>query len=191
MPPSPATRGSASGDVAAQHRARSRRQSGAAALLLRRQGAAGGRRSCRSDCSPAFETVRAAAAAGGRRCRRAGGGIRARHGRRRRRAIRGCRRLWVREVLCEGGALRELLLSRIAPLIPQAMAARFAAAQQARRHQSATRSAAAGGVAGRTDVVSRRLARRSGGRCSRPTISMPTRCATTPSPCSTAGLALT
>ena len=38
--------------------------------------------------------------------------------------------LWVREVLCEGGALRGLLLGKIAPLIPQAMAARFAAAQR-------------------------------------------------------------
>jgi len=38
--------------------------------------------------------------------------------------------LWVREVLCEGGALRGLLLGKIAPLIPQAMAARFAEAQR-------------------------------------------------------------
>jgi AcrR family transcriptional regulator len=38
--------------------------------------------------------------------------------------------LWVREVLCEGGALRERMLNRVAPLIPQALAARFAMAQQ-------------------------------------------------------------
>ena len=38
--------------------------------------------------------------------------------------------LWVREVLCEGGALRGLLVGKIAPLIPRAMAARFAAAQR-------------------------------------------------------------
>ncbi|MFC4527516.1 TetR/AcrR family transcriptional regulator [Dyella halodurans] len=38
--------------------------------------------------------------------------------------------LWVREVLCEGGALRELLLSRIGPELPQMLAARFAEAQR-------------------------------------------------------------
>ncbi|MGJ7902194.1 TetR/AcrR family transcriptional regulator [Lysobacter sp. 1R34A] len=39
--------------------------------------------------------------------------------------------LWVREVLCEGGALREsLLLQKIGPLVPQMMARRFAEAQQ-------------------------------------------------------------
>ncbi|WP_266182633.1 TetR/AcrR family transcriptional regulator [Dyella humicola] len=38
--------------------------------------------------------------------------------------------LWVREVLCEGGALRELLLSRIGPELPQMLAARFADAQR-------------------------------------------------------------
>ena len=38
--------------------------------------------------------------------------------------------LWVREVLCEGGALREVMLQRIAPQIPRLLAARFAAAQQ-------------------------------------------------------------
>lgn len=37
--------------------------------------------------------------------------------------------LWVREVLHEGGALRGLLLERIGPLLPQAMAKRFAQAQ--------------------------------------------------------------
>ena len=37
--------------------------------------------------------------------------------------------LWAREVLAEGGALRELVLKRIAPLIPQQLAQRFAAAQ--------------------------------------------------------------
>lgn len=38
--------------------------------------------------------------------------------------------LWVREVLCEGGALRELLLTRIGPELPQMLAGRFAQAQQ-------------------------------------------------------------
>jgi len=38
--------------------------------------------------------------------------------------------LWVREVLCEGGALRELLISRIAPQLPLMLAQRFAAAQR-------------------------------------------------------------
>jgi AcrR family transcriptional regulator len=37
--------------------------------------------------------------------------------------------LWVREVLCEGGALREMLVKRVAPLIPQQLARRFADAQ--------------------------------------------------------------
>lgn len=39
--------------------------------------------------------------------------------------------LWVREVLCEGGALRDVLLRQIAPQVPQALAARFAQAQRA------------------------------------------------------------
>jgi AcrR family transcriptional regulator len=39
--------------------------------------------------------------------------------------------LWVREVLCEGGALRALLVDRLAPQVPQVLAARFAAAQRA------------------------------------------------------------
>lgn len=38
--------------------------------------------------------------------------------------------LWVREVLCEGGALRELLLTRIGPELPQMLASRFADAQR-------------------------------------------------------------
>jgi AcrR family transcriptional regulator len=38
--------------------------------------------------------------------------------------------LWVREVLCEGGALRELLVHQIAPQLPQMLAQRFAVAQQ-------------------------------------------------------------
>jgi AcrR family transcriptional regulator len=38
--------------------------------------------------------------------------------------------LWVREVLTEGGALREAMLARIAPMVPQALAARFAQAQR-------------------------------------------------------------
>ncbi|AYC33796.1 TetR/AcrR family transcriptional regulator [Pseudomonas cavernae] len=37
--------------------------------------------------------------------------------------------LWVREILCEGGLLRELLPQRIAPLVPLLLAQRFAAAQ--------------------------------------------------------------
>jgi len=38
--------------------------------------------------------------------------------------------LWVREVLCEGGAMRELLLTRIGPGLPQMLAGRFAEAQR-------------------------------------------------------------
>ena len=38
--------------------------------------------------------------------------------------------LWVREVLCEGGALRDLLIQQIGPLLPRMMATRFAEAQQ-------------------------------------------------------------
>ncbi len=41
--------------------------------------------------------------------------------------------LWVREVLCEGGALRDLLVQRIAPDIARLLAGRFAAAQAAGR----------------------------------------------------------
>lgn len=41
--------------------------------------------------------------------------------------------LWVREVLCEGGALREVVFERLVPQLPQMMAARFAAAQAAGR----------------------------------------------------------
>ncbi|WP_108470998.1 TetR/AcrR family transcriptional regulator [Rhodanobacter thiooxydans] len=37
--------------------------------------------------------------------------------------------LWVREVLCEGGALREVLFDRAVPGVPQLLAQRFAAAQ--------------------------------------------------------------
>lgn len=37
--------------------------------------------------------------------------------------------LWLREIVSSGGALRELLLERMAPLLPQALAARFATAQ--------------------------------------------------------------
>lgn len=37
--------------------------------------------------------------------------------------------LWVREVLCDGGALRDLLFERIGPQVPQMMARRFAQAQ--------------------------------------------------------------
>ena len=37
--------------------------------------------------------------------------------------------LWVREVLCEGGELRELWTNQIGPMIPAMLAARFVAAQ--------------------------------------------------------------
>src|SRR3990167_7285628 len=40
--------------------------------------------------------------------------------------------LWVREVLCEGGGLRDLLMSRLAPMLPHMLAARFTAAPQRR-----------------------------------------------------------
>lgn len=38
--------------------------------------------------------------------------------------------LWVREVLCEGGALRELMVKRIAPQVPQHLEQQFRAAQR-------------------------------------------------------------
>lgn len=38
--------------------------------------------------------------------------------------------LWVREVLSEGGALRDLLVGRLAPQVPLLLAQRFAAAQR-------------------------------------------------------------
>lgn len=38
--------------------------------------------------------------------------------------------LWVREVLSEGGALRHVLVERVAPILPRHVAARFAEAQQ-------------------------------------------------------------
>jgi TetR/AcrR family transcriptional regulator len=41
--------------------------------------------------------------------------------------------LWVREVLCEGGALREVLFHRALPNLPRLLAQRFAAAQAAGR----------------------------------------------------------
>ncbi|HEV8692832.1 MAG TPA: helix-turn-helix domain-containing protein [Lysobacter sp.] len=37
--------------------------------------------------------------------------------------------LWVREVLCEGGALREVVFNRLVPQMPLVLAQRFAAAQ--------------------------------------------------------------
>lgn len=37
--------------------------------------------------------------------------------------------LWVREVLCEGGALREIVLNRVAPQLPVVLAQKFADAQ--------------------------------------------------------------
>ena len=39
--------------------------------------------------------------------------------------------LWVREVLCEGGALRELMLARVGPQLPTMLAGAFAQAQRA------------------------------------------------------------
>ncbi|WP_266169840.1 TetR/AcrR family transcriptional regulator [Dyella subtropica] len=41
--------------------------------------------------------------------------------------------LWVREVLCEGGELREVLFNQLIPSLPQMLAQRFAAAQSAGR----------------------------------------------------------
>ncbi len=41
--------------------------------------------------------------------------------------------LWVREVLCEGGALRELLVGRVADILPKALAQHFAKARDAGR----------------------------------------------------------
>ncbi len=38
--------------------------------------------------------------------------------------------LWVREILCEGGVLRELLPARVAPLLPLLLAQRLSAAQE-------------------------------------------------------------
>ncbi|WP_449467226.1 TetR/AcrR family transcriptional regulator [Stenotrophomonas humi] len=38
--------------------------------------------------------------------------------------------LWVREILCEGGALRELMIERVGPVLPRVLAERFTAAQQ-------------------------------------------------------------
>ena len=39
--------------------------------------------------------------------------------------------LWVREVLCEGGVLRALVVNRVGPQLPQLLARRFADAQRA------------------------------------------------------------
>ncbi|MBN8769735.1 MAG: TetR/AcrR family transcriptional regulator [Stenotrophomonas nitritireducens] len=41
--------------------------------------------------------------------------------------------LWVREILCEGGALRGVMIERIGPLLPHLLVERFAAAQRAGR----------------------------------------------------------
>lgn len=41
--------------------------------------------------------------------------------------------LWVREVLCEGGTLREVVFRQVVPMLPQWLAGRFAAAQAAGR----------------------------------------------------------
>jgi TetR/AcrR family transcriptional regulator len=40
--------------------------------------------------------------------------------------------IWVREILTEGGVLRDLMIGRVAPMIPQALAARLAQAQSRR-----------------------------------------------------------
>lgn len=39
--------------------------------------------------------------------------------------------LWVREILTEGGALREMMLEHVAPVLPRMLAERFAAQQRA------------------------------------------------------------
>lgn len=39
--------------------------------------------------------------------------------------------LWVREILCEGGALRDTMIRQVGPMLPEMMADRFAAAQRA------------------------------------------------------------
>lgn len=41
--------------------------------------------------------------------------------------------LWVREILCEGGALREVLIGRVGPLLPRVVVEHFTMAQQAGR----------------------------------------------------------
>ncbi len=41
--------------------------------------------------------------------------------------------LWVREILCEGGALRGMMIDRIGPMLPQMMSAHFAEAQRSGR----------------------------------------------------------
>lgn len=38
--------------------------------------------------------------------------------------------LWVREILCDCGALRELMIERVGPVLPRVLAERFTAAQQ-------------------------------------------------------------
>ncbi len=45
--------------------------------------------------------------------------------------------LWVREVLCEGGSLREIMFSQVVPSLPRMLAARFTAAQAAGRLNAA------------------------------------------------------
>lgn len=44
--------------------------------------------------------------------------------------------LWVREILCEGGALRGVMIERIGPLLPRLLVERLAAAQRAGRLNS-------------------------------------------------------
>lgn len=61
--------------------------------------------------------------------------------------------LWVREILCEGGALREMMIRQVGPLLPTMMAGRFAAAQQAGQLNPRPGSASADGAADRADDV--------------------------------------
>ncbi len=62
--------------------------------------------------------------------------------------------LWVREVLCEGGALRGLVLDEVAPSVARVMVAQLQRCAGARRNQSSPRSALADDLAGRPDPVS-------------------------------------
>ena len=64
--------------------------------------------------------------------------------------------LWVREVLCEGGALREMLLHGLAPKLPACSPQRFAVRAARGRLNPGPGPAPAGGLAGRPDPVPRR-----------------------------------
>src|SRR3546814_19369616 len=61
--------------------------------------------------------------------------------------------LWVREVLCDGGALRDLLVTRIAPPIPRPLADRFAPPQHPAAHHAHPEhgNASCGGSVGPND----------------------------------------